>query len=111
MADLEIYRKTIQTVLLKYANHPYSYEEVELQTVFDTERDHYQVVSVGWEQKHRVYGCSMHLDIKDDKIWIQWNATDLDIAQKLVHLGILPQDIVIGFHPVNLRQYSDYAVW
>jgi hypothetical protein len=48
--------------------------------------------------------------IKDGKIWIQWNATDLDIAQKLVHLGISPQDIVIGFHPVNLRQYSDYAV-
>ena len=76
----------------------------------DTERDHYQVVSVGWEQKYRVYGCSMHLDIKDGKIWIQWNATDLDIAQKLVYLGISSQDIVIGFHPVNLRQYSDYAV-
>jgi XisI protein len=51
MADLEVYRKTIQTVLLEYASHPYSYGEVELQTVFDTERDHYQVVSVGWEQK------------------------------------------------------------
>lgn len=110
MADLGVYRKAIQTVLLEYASHPYSYGEVELQTVFDTERDHYQVVSVGWEQKHRVYGCSMHLDIKDEKIWIQWNASDLDIAQKLVHLGISPKDIVIGFHPVNLRQYSDYAV-
>jgi hypothetical protein len=62
MADLEIYRKAIQTVPLQYASYPYSYGEVELQTVFDTDRDHYQVVSVGWEQKHRVYGCSMHLD-------------------------------------------------
>jgi hypothetical protein len=52
----------------------------------------------------------MHLDIKDGKIWIQWNATDLDIAQKLVNLGISPQDIVIGFHPINLRQYNDCAV-
>jgi hypothetical protein len=26
---------------------------VELQTVFDTERDHYQVVSVGWDSKNK----------------------------------------------------------
>jgi hypothetical protein len=90
MTDLEVYRKVIQTVLLDHASHVYSYGEVELQTVFDMERDHYQVLSVGWEQKHRVYGCSMHLDIKDSKIWIQWNATDLDIAQKLVNLGTSP---------------------
>jgi XisI protein len=68
------------------------------------------LVLVGSKNIEFMVAPCIWMDIKDSKIWIQWNATDLDIAQKLVHLGISPQDIVIGFHPVNLRQYSDYAV-
>ena len=63
-------------------------------TIFDTERNHYQIVHVGWENKQRVYGCSMHIDIKDEKIWIQWNATEIDIANELVEMGVAKQDIV-----------------
>jgi hypothetical protein len=52
----------------------------------------------------------MHFDIKDDKIWIQCNFTDVDIAQELMELGIPREDIVLGFHPAYLRPYTDYAV-
>jgi XisI protein len=47
--------------------------EVESQLVFDVERNHYQIMHVGWRNKHRIYGCVVHLDIKDGKIWIQHN--------------------------------------
>jgi hypothetical protein len=60
--------------------------------------------------KKRVYACVMHFDIKDDKIWIQCNFTDVDIAQELMELGIPREDIVLGFHPAYLRPYTDYAV-
>jgi len=42
----------------------------------------------------------MHLDIKNEKVWIQINNTELDIGQALVEMGIAKEDIVIGFQPV-----------
>ncbi|BBC24751.1 fdxN element excision controlling factor protein [Pseudanabaena sp. ABRG5-3] len=46
----------------------------------------------------------MHLDIKNGKIWIQINNTELDIGQALVEKGVPKEDIVIGFQPVYIRQ-------
>ncbi|BFM40938.1 XisI protein [Synechocystis sp. LKSZ1] len=113
MASLErlpAYRTVIKQLLEEYAAYQPSYGEIEIQTVFDNEQDHYQVVAVGWDKKERIYGCSIHLDIKNGKIWIQINNTELDIGQDLVERGIPKEDIVIGFHPPYLRQYSGYAV-
>jgi hypothetical protein len=52
----------------------------------------------------------MHLDIKNEKIWIQWNGTEDDIAVKLMNMGVLRDDIVLGFHTPYMRQFTDYAV-
>ena len=113
MAMLEkrqTYRTLIQQLLSRYASYKPSHGEIDIQTVFDTEQDHYQVVAVGWDGKERVYGCSVHLDIIDDKIWIQVNNTEWDIGRDLVAMEIPREDIVIGFQPVYLRQYSGYAI-
>lgn len=110
MARLEEYRQYIQQLLIKYASYKPAYGDVEVETIFDLERDHYQIVHVGWENKHRVYGCSMHIDIKNEKIWIQWNGTEVDIADELVQMGVLKQDIVIGFHSPSMRKFTDFAM-
>jgi hypothetical protein len=106
----QAYRTIIKQLLEHYATYKPSYGDIEIQTVFDAEHDHYQVVAIGWHKKNRIYSCSIHLDIKDEKIWIQVNDTELDIAQKLFEQGIPKDDIVIGFHPPHLRQHSDYTV-
>ncbi len=83
MAKLEEYRQYIQQVLTDYAQRRTSHnkdDELEMQTVFDTMRDHYQLIYVGWDKGKRVFGPVMHLDIKNGKIWIQWNGTEDDIA-------------------------------
>lgn len=112
MADLEkkqAHRTIIKKLLEQYAMYKPSYGEIEIQTVFDIEHDHYQVVAIGWNKKERIYGCSIHIDIKDEKIWIQVNNTELDVAQDLVEKGISKTEIVIGFQPPYLRQHSGYA--
>jgi hypothetical protein len=81
-----------------------------MQTLFDNEQDRYQVLAIGWNQDKRIYGCSMHLDIKAGKIWIQANNTDIDIAEALVAQGVPKEDIVIGLQPDYLRQYTGYAI-
>lgn len=85
-------------------------DEIESQIITDTEHDHYQITQVGWKNNRRVYGCVLHLDIKEQKIWIQHNGTELDIAQELVKLGIPKQQIVVGFQSPFKRQFTEFAV-
>jgi hypothetical protein len=110
MATIEKYRNIIKQFLTSYAANKPSHGDIEMQTVFDNEQDHYQVVAVGWDKKQRIYGCSIHIDIKDNKIWLQINNTEIDIGQDLINLGVPKEDIVIGFQPPFLRALSGYSV-
>jgi hypothetical protein len=113
MAKLEEYRQYIQDVLTDYAQRRTSRnqdDELEMQTIFDTVRDHYQLIYVGWQKGKRVYGPVMHLDIKNGKIWIQWNGTEDDIAAELMAMGVQREEIVLGFHTPYMRQFTDFAV-
>lgn len=110
MAKLDEYRLKVQQLLEKYAQYKPSYGDVEIELIFDTQRDHYQILSIGWNQQKRVYGPIMHLDIKNEKIWIQQNTTEADIAAELLEMGVLKQDIVIGFHTSKMRQMTSFSV-
>ncbi|MFB3133133.1 MAG: element excision factor XisI family protein, partial [Rhodothermales bacterium] len=48
MATLVFLRSSIQTVLREYARQSTASDDVDVQTVFDPDHDHYQVVNVGW---------------------------------------------------------------
>ncbi len=109
MAELDHYREKIQQLLQEYAALSNDNSEIETETIFDTVRDHYQLVQVGWQNGRRVYGCILHLDIKNGKVWLQHNGTENSIAAELVALGIPKSDIVIGFHSPFKRQFTDYA--
>lgn len=110
LEKLQVYRTVVKQLLTDYAAYKPSYGDIEIQTLFDSEHDHYQVLAIGWHNKQRVYGCSIHLDLKQGKIWIQANNTELDIAQALVENGIPKDDIVIGFQPPHFRRFSGYAI-
>lgn len=109
MDSLNQYREIVQTILSEYSERR-STAEIESQCIFDLQRDHYQIVNVGWENQRRVYGCVIHLDIKNGKIWLQYNGTEIDIAQELVDRGVPKSDIVLGFQPPYRRPLTEYAV-
>lgn len=115
MATIDDYRQYVQQFLTDYANLVASSSteaehEVEMELVFDRERDHYQLVDVGWQNGRRVYGCVLHIDIKDGKLWIQHNGTEIYVAEEFVKLGVPKEHIVIGFQPEYTRQRSGFAV-
>ena len=109
MASLEKYRACIRRLLTERALKGGD-QWVEAQTIFDTEHDHYQLLYNGWHNTKRIFGPVLHLDIKEGKIWIQWNGTEDDIAAELVALGVPKHDIVLGFHSPRMRQHTEYAV-
>ena len=110
MDKLAKYSQFVQDILGEYSQENSAIEGLEYQAIFDTERGHYQVVKFGWEGRKYVHYCLIHVDIKPDKIWIQWNMTEIDIAGELVKMGVPKQEIVVGFHHPFMRKLSDYAV-
>jgi hypothetical protein len=51
------------------------------------------VMNVGWDGHRRVYGCVLYLDIKQGKILIEQNMTEMRVAQELVEKGVPKDDI------------------
>ena len=109
MERLEHYRQIVRQ-LLSAQTTANAGEAVECQLIFDTEHDHYQVLDIGWEGLKRVYNCFIHIDIKDDKIWIQRNMTETDLAAALTEMGVAKEDIILGLHPPYKRPYTGYGV-
>ncbi|MDD1465695.1 XisI protein, partial [Dolichospermum sp. ST_sed5] len=94
MEKLEQYRNYVKQVITEYAQLGSAKDEIEQQLIFDTFSDHYQLMYVGWKNRKRQHGCVLHLDIKDQKIWIQHDGTEIGIADELVKLGVPKSDIV-----------------
>jgi hypothetical protein len=109
-AKVNQYRQWIQALLLERSKNT-AHRRTEKQVIFDSERDHYQIVNVGWSASgRRNYGCILHLDIKDGKIWIQHDGTEEGIANALVALGVPKEDIILAFHAPEMREYTEFAL-
>ena len=109
MDKLENYRLYIQNLLERHS-HFKGQDDVQSELIFDTVRDRYQLMRIGWKGLKRVYHTVLHFDIKDGKIWLQQNTTDIDVGQELLEFGIPKEDIVLGLHPPYKRPYTGYGV-
>jgi hypothetical protein len=110
MDKLENYRDIVEKVISEYAAIPYSYGEIERRTMFDREKDSYLLYVVGWNNRGRIHGINLHIDIINGKIYIQHDGTEEGIATDLERMGIPKSDIVLAFHAPELRKYTEYAV-
>lgn len=77
--------------------------------VMDKENHHYQIVVYGWENNRRVFNMLFHLDIIEDKIWVQSDKMEWSIAEMLVEKGVSKKDIVLAYFPERHRKYTEYA--
>ena len=108
MDTVETYRQTIERILTEYAQIPYTYGDIQSQTVFDRANDHYLLMNVGWDER-RVHGCLVHIDIINDKLWIQRDGTEEGIATDLEAAGVPKNQIVLAFRSPEMRKHTDYA--
>jgi len=103
------YSEIVKRILKSHSENN-SNNNTEVQLIFDIQNHHYLVFHLGWEDLKRVYGCVIHIDIKDDKIWIQRDNTEVGIANELLAAGVLKQDIVLAFHAPYKRKFTEFAV-
>lgn len=107
---LTTYRAQIEEILREYASHEYAHGDIEREVVVDPAHDHYELISVGWVGVERIHGCLLHVDIKNGKIWIQHDAIEGGIANRLVAAGVPKEDVVLAFHSPFKRQFTGFAV-
>ncbi|QOV21979.1 XisI protein [Anabaenopsis elenkinii] len=115
MDKLEKYREAIQKVLTEYyemtKNQDRENREIEAsdRLAFDEARDQYLWFRFGWDDKKLVQHIIMYLCIKNDKIWVEEDATNLCVVDDLLSAGIPQSDIVLGFHHPSKRGLTEFA--
>lgn len=100
----------IYPILKEYADIPYYYGDLKHKLIISDNYKDYLLFTLGWENDVKVHGCLVHLEIIEDKIWIHRDGLEDGIANDLVRAGIPKSQIVLAFHPPEIRHYTEFAV-
>jgi hypothetical protein len=110
MDTIATYRDIIERILSEYTQTPSAYGEIQTEVIAQHETDHYLLMAVGWQGTKRIHDCLIHTDIIDGKIWIQADGTEDGFANKLLEAGVPKDQVVLGFHPRDVRPLTGFAV-
>ncbi|MGB0562449.1 MAG: XisI protein [Spirulinaceae cyanobacterium] len=111
MDKLDKYRTIIKQVLTEHyqlaesTNLPH-----ENVLIFDDEHGHYLFMFMGWNKDERLKSTMIHLRLKNDKIWIEEDWTEDGVATDLLAAGLTHQEMVLAFHPPQIRHHTEFAV-
>ena len=65
---------------------------------------------MGWDKDERIKSVMIHIRLKAGKIWIEEDWTEDGVATDLLDRGILKEEVVLAFHPPQVRQYTEFAL-
>ena len=105
------YRYIVEQVLKDYADFLGNDEMVQIEHIFDRERDRYLLVETGWDEGDRIYGTLLHIDIIGNQLWVQQDCTEEGVEDELVDAGIDKDCIVLGFQPRKKTQNKELAIF
>jgi hypothetical protein len=109
MDRVDQYRAALHTLVMELIEHRPFHGEVHTEAIVDASGNHYLVMHVGWQDNHRVHGCVLHVDIINDKVWIQHDGTPEGAAAALMQAGVPQEAIVLGFEHPDMRRQTAVA--
>jgi XisI protein len=115
MDRLEEYRQKIEQILTDYYQMTIDQvsnlagDEVSDRLAFDRDRDQYLWLRFGWKDNRKVQQIIMYFCIRNGKIWVEEDATDLCVVDDLLAAGIPKNDIILGFHHPKKRALTEFA--
>jgi XisI protein len=110
MDKLEQYRQILKALIHRYADLSRSDTQVESIALCDPTQDSYMVMDIGWNSSGRVHSVPIHLRIKNQKVWLEWDGTDQEIAQQMIDSGIPQEDIVLAFYRPERQKLTGFAL-
>jgi len=103
------YFEVVKNILQEYADFFSKNSPYPLRALFDDIRQSYLLLDSNWHGQTYIHNTPVHIDIINEKIWIQYDDTEEGIATDLLEAGVPAQDIVLGFRPPELRPYTEFA--
>jgi hypothetical protein len=110
MEKIAQYQQIIKDILNEYIASMRPNEEEEVYLVEDPTKLNYLVYHNSWKHSSRRYGCILHVRIKNEKVYIEYDGTDEGFGDVFVEAGIPKSDIVLAFHAPVKRPYTGFAV-
>ena len=103
-------QQIVKSILHLY-DQPYSItpstEEFCQQKIIDDKNGHYILLITGWEKLTRIYNSLIHIELRDNKIFIQSDFTEEGIASILMEKGIPKEEIVLSYVAPYRRPYME----
>jgi hypothetical protein len=84
--------------------------DVDTLAVEDPRCGAFLLLRYGWHEGKRLDNVVLAARIKGGKVWIEEDNTDLSLAEELEKAGVPKEDIVLAFHPPELRYEAGYGV-
>lgn len=111
MDRVTTYRQILQDTINRHARYAPANGKIRTYPVHDAARDEYLVLDIGWNEKgRRVHDVVLHFRLEHDKVYVERDATDADVARELVHLGIKPEDLVLASAPLASQITNELAL-
>ncbi len=110
MDNVAHYRKIILELIEEYSQYKPACGDVQIEVICDESKDHYELIYAGWNGPYRIHGSVLHIDIRNEKIWIQHDGTEIGIAEELVKKGVPSKRIVLAFKSPEIRVHTGFAI-
>ena len=87
------YSIAIKKFLQDYARIPDDSENINYEVIIDKESGNYCLIRYGVDQEEWTHHCLFHLKLKEEKVFVLVNWTDLNMEKELEALGVDRLDI------------------
>ena len=112
MDTVEHQRSIVKSIIDEYhqlnLNAPDS--SIESVCVFDDIHDNYLLLLMGWQGSDRIKSVMIHVRLQNGKFWIEEDWTEDGMATDLLQHGVRNEEIVLAFHPPQVRQHTEFSV-
>ena len=111
MDKVAAYREAIKKALNWFVDidHRQPNPQGEVYLIADEKSDDYILMELGWQGDKKIQVMRVFARIRNGKIYIEEDWTEDGIADDLLDTGVPKEDIVLAFHPPNMRQYTEFA--
>ena len=111
MDKLANYRALLEEIFRQDETPDLSDVSAETRVIIEHKSDNYQLMRGVWEgNSKRLCPCYIHASIRNNKIWVEQDFTELGLSLQSLERGVPSDDIVLAFQPPLNRPYTGFAV-
>ena len=105
------YKELAKNILQKYVDwdNEKPSPTVDYILIADDESGNYFWLNLGWTKNGRINKPTVHLRIRNEKIWIEEDWTEHGIANDFLDADVPKEDIVLAFYSPQDRIHTEFA--